>query len=287
MDKETGSAGVLHVVATPIGNLQDISARALEVLRAVALIAAEDTRHSRKLLIHYGIATPLTALHEHNEREVTEKLLTTLRAGKDIALISYAGIPLISDPGFHLLRAVRKAQIRVIPVPGASACITALSVAGLPTDRFVFEGFLPSRQAARRQRLRALHTEPRTLVFYEASHRICESISDMVQCLGGDREATIARELTKTFETIEQGTLAELDAWVRADANQQKGEFVVLVHGAPPPGNAGVETGAAEVLEVLLEELPLKQAAALAAKISGVSKNRLYEYGLTLKQRRQ
>lgn len=287
MGKGTGSAGVLYVVATPIGNLQDLSTRALEVLRAVVLIAAEDTRHSRKLLAHYGIDTPMTALHEHNEREVTEKLLTALRAGKDIALVSDAGTPLISDPGFHLLRAVRQAQIRAVPVPGASACITALSVAGLPTDRFVFEGFLPARTTARRQRLQALHTEPRTLVFYEASHRICECLADMVQCLGAEREATVARELTKTYETIIHGTLAELDARVRVDPNQQKGEFVILVHGAPPPRNDSVDQAAAEVMEILLAELPLKQAATLAAKISGQSKNRLYEHGLTIKNRQQ
>lgn len=287
MNKGTERAGILYVVATPIGNLQDISARALEVLGTVALIAAEDTRHSRKLLTHYGIATPLTALHEHNERAVTEKLLTTLRAGKDIALVSDAGTPLISDPGFHLLREVRKARIRTIPVPGASACITALSVAGLPTDRFVFEGFLPSRPVGRRQRLQTLRDEPRTLVFYEASHRICACLADMAQCLGGDREATVARELTKTFETVEQGTLAELDAWVRADANRQKGEFVVLVHGAPPPGDTGVNPASAAILDILLAELPLKQAAVLAAKITGQSRNRLYEHGLTLKKRRE
>ena len=287
MDKGTGSAGDLYVVATPIGNLQDISARALEVLRSVALVAAENTRHSSKLLAHYGIATPLLALHEHNEGEVTGKLLTMLRAGKDIALVSDAGTPLISDPGFQLLRALRAERIRAIPVPGASACIAALSVAGLPTDRFVFEGFLPPRQAARRQRLLALQTESRTLVFYEASHRIRACLADLRHCLGDAREATVAREMTKTFETILQGTLEQIADRVQADANQEKGEFVILVHGAAPRDRCGVDTAAAGVLEILLAELPLKQAASLAAKITGISRNRLYEHGLTIKKGRQ
>ena len=194
--------GVLYVVATPIGNLRDITARALDTLKRVARIAAEDTRHSRKLLTHYGIDTPLIALHEHNEREVTETLLKELHSGADLALISDAGTPLISDPGFYLVRAVRQAGLDIIRVPGPSACITALSASGLPTDRFVFEGFLPARQHARRQRLEALRSELRTLVFYESSHRIADCLADMVEILGAGRAAVIARELTKTFESI-------------------------------------------------------------------------------------
>ena len=284
MNNATQAAGVLYVVATPIGNLLDISTRALEVLKTVALIAAEDTRHSKKLLSHYGIAATLLAVHEHNERDVTDKLLRRLASGEDVALISDAGTPLISDPGFYLVRAARQAQLRVVPVPGPSALIAALSVAGLPTDRFVFEGFLPAKQAARQQRLQALATETGTLVFYESSHRICDCLSDMAAALGAAREATVARELTKTFETIKHGSLAELVEWVQADSNQQKGEFVVLVQGARARERSSIDAGAEQVLAVLLAELPLKQAAGLAAKITGLSKNVLYEHGLKLKK---
>ena len=287
MSEQRKQQGILYVVATPIGNLQDITARALEVLRAVSLVAAEDTRHSRKLLAHYGIGTPLVALHEHNERDITQRLLQTLAAGEGIALVSDAGTPLISDPGFYLVRAARQANIRVVPVPGASALIAALSVAGLPTDRFLFEGFLPSRQAARRQRLQALQTETVTLVFYESSHRIRASLADMAEVFGAGRDATLARELTKTFETIRHGTLGELLAWVEADSNQQKGEFVLLVQGVPADEPAEVDAAAGQVLAILLAELPLSQAAALAAKITGCSKNVLYQRGLMLKSEKQ
>ena len=285
MSKSSHRAGVLYIVATPIGNLGDISARALEVLKAVSLIAAEDTRHSRKLLAHYGIGTALQAVHEHNERNVTGRLLQKLSAGADIALISDAGTPLISDPGFHLVRAARQAGIRVVPVPGPSALIAALSVAGLPTDRFVFAGFLPVKQAARRQRLQGLVAEAATLVFYESSHRIADCLADMATCLGGEREATLARELTKTFETVLTGSLGDLLEWLQADSHQQKGEFVVMVQGAPPRDPAAIDTAAEQVLAVLLSELPLKQAAALAAKITGLSKNVMYEQGLKLKDK--
>ena len=284
MNKVHQNAGVLYVVATPIGNLLDISARALDVLRAVDLIAAEDTRHSKKLLSHYGIGTPLLAVHEHNERDITEKLLQRLIGGEDIALVSDAGTPLISDPGFYLVRAARQAHLRVIPVPGPSALIAALSVAGLPSDRFLFEGFLPSKQTARRLRLQALATATATLVMYESSHRICASLRDMVDCLGNEREATVARELTKTYETVMHGTLGELVSRVESDSNQQKGEFVVLVQGAPLRERSEVDVEAVRMLEVLLAELPLKQAAGLVAKMTGLSKNVLYEEGLKLKQ---
>ncbi len=280
----TGS-GVLYVVATPIGNLQDISARALDVLRSVALIAAEDTRHSRNLLSHYGIGTPLLAVHEHNEREVTDRLLQRLSGGEDIALVSDAGTPLISDPGFYLVRAARRQDLRVVPVPGPSALLAALSVAGLPSDRFAFEGFLPSKQAARRQRLQGLAAATATLVFYESSHRICDSLRDMADCLGGAREATVARELTKTFETVMHGSLDALIEQVAVDPNQQKGEFVVLVQGAPARERSDVDAEALRILDVLMAELPLKQAAGLVAKITGLSKNVLYEEGLKRKER--
>ncbi len=280
----TGTAGVLYVVATPIGNLQDITARALETLGRVALVAAEDTRHSRKLLAHYGIGTPLLALHEHNEREQTQSLLARLAAGEDVALISDAGTPLISDPGFYLVRAARAAGLQVVAVPGASACIAALSIAGLPTDRFVFEGFLPSKQVARAKRLQALQDESRTLVFYESSHRIVACLADMVATLGGERQAVLARELTKTFETSRGGSLQELHDWLLADDNQQRGEFVIMVHGRSGQPDS-IDAADRHVLEVLLQELPLKQAAALAAKITGLPRNRLYDYGLELKNR--
>ena len=279
----TDRLGVLYVVATPIGNLQDISARALETLGRVALVAAEDTRHSRKLLGHFGIGTPLQALHEHNEREQAQSLLERLAGGEDIALISDAGTPLISDPGFHLVRSARAAGLTVVAVPGPSACIAALSVAGLPTDRFVFEGFLPSKHTARCRRLEVLKDEPRTLVFYESSHRIRECIADMATMIGGEREAVIARELTKTFETSRGGTLRELLDWLLGDNNQQRGEFVIMLHGRPERAADELHSGDRRVLEVLLEELPLKQAASLAARITGVPKNRLYDAGLELK----
>jgi 16S rRNA (cytidine1402-2'-O)-methyltransferase len=284
MSKSENRAGVLYIVATPIGNLQDISARALEVLKSVSLVAAEDTRHSKKLLSHYGIGTSLQSVHEHNERDVTDRLVQKLTAGTDIALVSDAGTPLISDPGYHLVRAARQAGIRVVPVPGPAALIAALSVAGLPTDRFVFEGFLPAKQTARRQRLQGLAAETATLVFYESSHRIVASLADMADCLGGDREATLARELTKTFETVLTGSLLDLLGQLQADSHQQKGEFVVMLQGASPRDPAAIDAASEQMLAVLLSELPLKQAASLGARITGVSKNVLYEQGLKIKK---
>ena len=284
MDIGSKDPGVLYIVATPIGNLDDISLRALETLKAVPLIAAEDTRHSRKLLARYGIAARLLSLHDHNEQAASDSLLKTLLGGADVALVSDAGTPLISDPGFYLVRAARQAGIRVIPLPGPSACIAALSVAGLPTERFVFEGFLPPRPVARERRLSELASESRTLVFYESSHRICDCLAAMAESLGHDRQATVARELTKTFETIRDGTLAELLHWVQDDPNQQKGEFVVMVQGAPARAPV-IDAVAEQVLAVLMAELPLKQAAALAAKITGLPKNRLYEAGLAIKHK--
>ena len=284
MNSSNNKAGVLYVVATPIGNLQDITRRALDILQSVSLVAAEDTRHSRKLLAHYGIGTPMLALHEHNERTATAGLLRRLEAGADIALVSDAGTPLISDPGFHLVRTVRQAGLQVVPVPGPSALTAALSVAGLPTDRFSFEGFLPAKQAARQQRLLELKDTTVTLVFYESSHRILASLGDMRAVFGAARDATLARELTKTYETIRQASLAELHAWLTADSDQQKGEFVILVHGAEKPGAMPVDATTERMLTLLMAELPLRQAASLAAQISGVSKNVLYEHALRLKE---
>lgn len=273
--------GTLYVVATPIGNLDDISARALKVLADVALIAAEDTRHSVRLLQHFGIQTPLAACHEHNEREQGGRFLTKLLAGEDVALISDAGTPLISDPGYHLVRQARAAGIAVVPVPGACALIAALSAAGLPSDRFVFEGFLPAKAAGRRGRLEALLEEPRTLIFYEAPHRVLECIEDMAAVFGDERPALLARELTKTFETLKGLPLGELREFVASDSNQQRGECVLLVAGKPAPvGDEAVDAQTLRVLDLLLAELPVKRAAALAAEITGARKNQLYQLAL-------
>ena len=279
---DEGKAGTLYVVATPIGNRADITQRALQVLATVGQVLAEDTRHSGALLRSLGISTPLLSLHEHNELAQTDGVLARLRSGHDLALISDAGTPLISDPGFRVVRGAREAGITVVPVPGPTALITALSVAGLPTDRFVFEGFLPAKSAARRAHLQTLSAEPRTLIFYESSHRIAECLADLAETFGGMREAVIARELTKTFEQVQGGTLAELNAWLAADAHRQRGEFVVLIAGAPPVQDNEVDTEARRVLQILLRQLPVKQAAALTADITGARKNALYQLALEL-----
>ncbi|WP_199098721.1 16S rRNA (cytidine(1402)-2'-O)-methyltransferase [Dyella sp. ASV21] len=268
--------GQLWVVATPIGHRDDFSARAIETLRSVAVIAAEDTRHSRPLLMHYNIGTPLVALHEHNEREVVDAIVRRLQGGESVALISDAGTPLISDPGFRLVRAARAAGIRCVPVPGACAAIAALSVAGLPSDRFVFEGFLPPKAAARRTRLQELAGDARTLIFYESSHRVAESLADMRDVFGAGREGVLARELTKLFETVLGEPLAELAERVANDPDQQRGECVILVAGR------GEETDAREaegrrVFALLREELPPAKAAKLAAAITGAPRKLLYE----------
>ena len=270
--------GCLWVVATPIGHRDDLSARAIETLRAVALIAAEDTRHSRPLLLHHGIATPLVALHDHNEREVVDALVARLQGGESVALISDAGTPLISDPGFRLVRAARAAGIRCAPVPGACAAIAALSVAGLPSDRFVFEGFLPAKAAARRSRLRELAGEPRTIIFYESSHRVAESLADMRDVFGAEREAVLARELTKMFETVLGEPLAALAARVAADPDQRRGEHVILVAGRGEEADARLAEGQ-RVFAILRDELPPAKAAKLAAAISGAPRKALYGSG--------
>ncbi|MGB5260957.1 MAG: 16S rRNA (cytidine(1402)-2'-O)-methyltransferase [Gammaproteobacteria bacterium] len=274
--------GKLYVVATPIGNLQDMSPRAIDVLSLVSLIAAEDTRHSKKLLAHFGVGTRMMALHDHNERSMADSLVQRLGQGEDVALICDAGTPLISDPGYVLVRSARAAGIDVLSVPGPSALTAALSVAGLPTDRFRFEGFLPPKQAARRQRLATLAAETVTLVFYESSHRIVDTLSDMAECLGPGREVVVARELTKVFETVRAGTPGELSRALAEDVQQQKGEFVVMVQGDTADCTT-LDVQSRQTLAVLLEELPLRRAAALAAKITGVAKNRLYDYGLEIK----
>ncbi len=268
--------GALWVVATPIGHRDDLSARAIATLRAVAVIAAEDTRHSRPLLLHHGIDTPLVALHEHNERDALDAIVRRLQAGDAVALISDAGTPLISDPGFRLVRAARAAGIRCIPVPGACAAIAALSVAGLPSDRFVFEGFLPPKPAARRSRLQELAGEARTIIFYESSHRVAESLVDMRDIFGGGREAVLARELTKLFETVLGEPLAELAARVAADPDQQRGECVILLAGRGEEADAKLAEGQ-RVFAILRDELAPAKAAKLAAAISGAPRKLLYE----------
>jgi 16S rRNA (cytidine1402-2'-O)-methyltransferase len=276
-------SGTLYIVATPIGNLGDFTERAIATLRAVSVIAVEDTRHSSRLLQSCGISTPMLSCHEFNESERVESLLQRVQRGEDVALISDAGTPLISDPGYHLVRQAHAQGIRVVPVPGPSAVIAALCSAGLPTDRFVFEGFLPAKSAARVAKLRELQDETRTMVFYEAPHRIVECLADMVACFGSERVATLARELTKTYETLLQASLAALLDKVQCDDNQQKGEIVLVVAGAEKRSSE-VSAEAEATLKVLLEELPLKQAAALAAKITGQKKNLLYELALVLQK---
>lgn len=280
MTTSVSNPGTLYVVATPIGNLGDMVPRAVETLQTVAVIAAEDTRHSARLLAHFDIKTPCVAYHDHSGELRTAQLITRLQAGESIALISDAGTPLVSDPGYRLVRSARQAGIPVVPVPGACAMIAALSAAGLPSDRFAFEGFLPAKQVARCTQLRSLADDPRTLIFYEAPHRILETLQDMVEVFGPEREGVMARELTKTFETIKGDKVAELAAWVAADSNQQRGEIVLLVQGAPKADSEAMSPEHQRVMKVLLEELPVKQAASLGAKLTGLKKNFLYDWAL-------
>ena len=278
-DQAAISAATLYVVPTPIGNLGDITQRALATLKAVDLIAAEDTRHTGMLLQHFAINARFFALHDHNEQQKADLLIDKLRAGQSIALVSDAGTPLINDPGYHLGRRCREAGIRVVPLPGACAATTALCAAGVPSDRFCYEGFLPAKSKARRDRLRALQQEPRSLIFYEATHRLLESLEDMVSELGGARYVVLARELTKTWENIHGAPVAQLLAWVREDENRRKGEMVLIVEGYQADEEA-LSPEALRTLALLQAELPLKKAAALAAEIHGVKKNALYKYAL-------
>jgi len=270
-----GDSGTLFVVATPIGNLGDLTPRAREVLGQVAAICAEDTRRTRQLLGHFGIERPLLALHEHNEQAQAALLVERLRGGDSLALVSDAGTPLVSDPGFRLVRAAREAGLRVSPVPGACAAIAALSAAGLPSDRFVFEGFLPAKAGARRERLSRLAGEPRTLVFYESAHRIEASLADMAAAFGPERPAVLARELTKLFETVLDGSLGALQARVAADPDQRRGEFVLLVQGAGEDAEAQVAEGR-RLYRVLSGHLPPSTAAKLAGELSGAPRKALY-----------
>mgnify|MGYP001818220775 FL=1 len=274
----------LYVVATPIGNLGDMSHRAVEVLRGVALIAAEDTRHSQRLLQHFAIETPCAAYHDHSDQRAVERICERLACGDSVALVSDAGTPLISDPGYRLVREVQARGFRVVPVPGPCAALAALSVAGLPTDRFLFEGFPPAKAQARARRLAELAPARATTVFYEAPHRLLDTLADLVETFGPGREALLARELTKTFETVQRAPLAELLALVRADANQRKGEIVLVVAGQREmPQELDADTAA--LLERLAEELPARRAAAVVADLTGLRKKLLYDY--LLKHREQ
>jgi len=279
--EQTGNAS-LFIVATPIGNLGDISQRALEILRNADLIAAEDTRHSSRLTQHFGISTRLVSYHDYSSSAREDTILAELAAGRSVALISDAGTPLISDPGYSLVARARQMQIRVIPIPGACALTTALCAAGLPTDRFVFEGFPPHKQGARRQLFESLAGEERTLIFYESPHRIADSIIDMKDLFGEQRQAVICRELTKTWETIHGDSLGALSQWIMADDNNRRGEFVVLIHGAPAADQDALLSDADRQLRILLEELPVKQAATLVAKLTGLKKNAVYKRALEL-----
>ena len=272
------------MVATPIGNLGDITLRAIETLKMVDTIAAEDTRHTSGLLSHFGISKKLIAVHEHNEQQSAEKLVLALKNGDNIALVTDAGTPAVSDPGAIVVKIVREAGIKVVPIPGASAVVAALSASGIAQNGFYFHGFLPASGAARRKTLEQLKSQMVTIVLYEAPHRIVECVEDLAKILGGNRQITFCRELTKTFETIYTCPVSLSSAWLQADANQQRGEFVLLIEAAPVVETQEISDEARRVLKCLLAELPLKQAVALATDITQFKKNDLYELALALKQ---
>jgi len=282
------SEPTLYVVATPIGNLDDMVPRAVAVLQSVDVIAAEDTRHSARLLSHFSIETPAVAYHDHTDLRQVTTLIGRMKRGQSIALISDAGTPLVSDPGYRLVRETRKAGIRVVPVPGACAMVAALSASGLPSDRFAFEGFLPAKTAARCSRLEPLASDERTLIFYEAPHRIEASLADMAQVFGAEREAVLAREITKTFETIRSGTLEGLQAFVAADSNQRRGEMVVMVRGVSrSEKKVDIDPEAERLMRILMGELSLKQSSKLVAEITGLKKKPLYQWGVDQNQGEQ
>jgi 16S rRNA (cytidine1402-2'-O)-methyltransferase len=272
----------LYIVATPIGNVTDITLRALHLLAIADVVACEDTRKTGALLGRFGLSRPMVAAHQHNEREVAEKLISRLLAGERVALVSDAGTPGVSDPGARIVDAVRAAGLRVLPLPGASAAVTALSASGLVNDQFYFVGFLPAKAKQRESALAALATVPATLVFYEAPHRIVESVEALAQAFAPARQVVFARELTKLFEEIHRCTLAEAEAWIKADANRERGEFVVLVEGASVATDAA-DAEAERILQILLGECSVKQAASLAAQITGRKKNALYDRALEIK----
>jgi len=275
--------GTLYIVATPIGNLSDLTQRAIDTLTGVDVIACEDTRHTQRLLTAFSIKNKTISMHDHNERQRQEQIAKMLQEGKSIALVSDAGTPLISDPGFHLVRHCRQLGLKVSPIPGACAAIAALSTAGLPTDRFSFEGFLPSKSGARQKVLMELANEPRTMVFYDAPRRAIDTVADIVEVLGGERYVVMARELTKTFETIHSDSAENLLAWLSLDPNQLKGEMVLIIEGHKAEVNE-ISPQITETLKLLVKELPPKKACAIAAQIYGVKKNTLYDLALSLKE---
>lgn len=270
----------LFIVPTPIGNLGDITQRSLDVLQSVDIIAAEDTRHTGKLLSHFNIQTRTFALHDHNEQQKAQLLVDKLLGGESIALVSDAGTPLISDPGYHLVTQCRQAGVKVVPLPGACAVITALSASGLPSDRFSFEGFLPAKSKGRKDKFLEIAKAERTCIFYESPHRITESLADMLEVLGPEREVVLARELTKTYETIQGLPLGELIAWIEEDDNRKRGEMVLLIHGYREQSSDSLPDEATRALGILVKELPLKKAAAMTAEIYNFKKNALYKWGL-------
>lgn len=282
MSGQDNLAATLYVVATPIGNLGDMTARAIDVLRSVDLIAAEDTRHSARLMQHFAIGTRMTSYHDFSDDARVDSLLAFMQTGQSIALISDAGTPLISDPGYRLVQRARELGLRVVPIPGVCALTAALSAAGVPSDRFVFEGFPSAKRGGRQKHFAALVEESRTIIFYESPHRIVESLADMREIFGAQRQAVICRELTKTFETIHSDALGALELWIQEDENRQRGEFVVLIKGAPASEAEAIDADALRTLEILLESLSVKQAAALTARISGVKKNLLYDRALQI-----
>jgi len=277
--------GVLYVVATPIGNLGDISSRAVEVLHNVDIIAAEDTRHSAKLLQHFGIATQLIAYHDYSNEQRLEKILTLLADGQSVALISDAGTPLISDPGYELVGLARRRSVNVVPLPGACAVIAALSVSGLPCNEFIFQGFLPAKSISRRNVFSALLKEQRTVVFYESPHRIVDSLNDLQSVLGAQRYVVLARELTKTFETVLSGEIESLREQVQSDRNQQRGEFVVLVKGVEKVVDHQplITEDAEKLMQILLDHVSVKVASTIAAKVTGLKKRDLYQWTLSVR----
>lgn len=281
-DTEVEMVSTLYIVPTPIGNLDDITLRALQILKQVDLIAAEDTRRTGLLLQHFAINTRMISLHDHNEQQKTDQLIPQLKQGLSIALVSDAGTPLINDPGYHLVKSCRQAGILVVPLPGPCAAITALSAAGIASDRFCYEGFLPAKRKSRQEVLQALTEEPRTLIFYESPHRLLDILADMVAIWGAERYVVLARELTKTWESIHGLPVRELLDWVKVDENRSRGEMVLVVQGyrAPKESEVAISSEVKKTLALLQQSLPLKKAAAITAEIYGLKKNALYKYSL-------
>ncbi|MEC7377331.1 MAG: 16S rRNA (cytidine(1402)-2'-O)-methyltransferase [Pseudomonadota bacterium] len=284
--RRDGAAGTLYVVATPIGNLDDLSPRATRTLARVDVVAAEDTRHSGRLLSHLGLHKRLIALHDHNEKDRASALIAELAAGRDVALISDAGTPLISDPGYVVVREARSAGYPVSPIPGPCALVAALSAAGLPTDRFLFAGFLPAKRSARRSALESLSSETATLVFYESPHRVLDCVQDVAEILGPDREIVLGREITKTFETFYSGAVSAVHKTLEADPHGSRGEFVLMIRGAQAKDGSDetAELDADRLLRTLLPELPVKKVAKIVSELTGLSKNELYQRALALKE---